>query len=337
MGSVTIKDVAKRADVSIKTVSRVLNNEPLVKASTRDRVMQAIKELGYRPNQIARGLLTSRTETIGIVVSNITNNFIGEVIRGIESVTSEANYSLIVCNTDQKAEEENRYLDVLLRHQVDGIITAATSQQWASLTEAEKHRTPIVFLDRKFEGMDGPFVGVDNVEGAFVGVNHLINCGHKRIGMIAGLPYLSSMRERRTGFERALATHGLPIRTEWIVESSLTIDEGRIAARKILSMPEPPHALFVSTNLLALGTLLALKDLGLRCPEDLALVAFDDHPWAEVSNPPLTVVRQPARAIGQEAAQLLLSLLIDGDEVRRTQILLPPELIVRESCAASSA
>lgn len=331
MESVTIKDVAHRAQVSIKTVSRVLNGEPYVRDTTRQKVMQAVTELGYRPNQIARGLQMSRTETIGVVIPNIANNFISEVIRGIQAVTSQANYSVIVCDTDEKLQEENRYLDVLLRHRVDGIIAAATSQQWMALSEAEKGRTPIVFLDRKFEGMDGPFVGVDNEYGAYMGTSHLINSGYTRIGMLAGMPRLSSTWERRQGFERALATHDIPLRPEWVIESRLSVSDGRMAAGKIMTQGERPRALFASTNMLALGALLALKDLGLKCPDDVALVAFDDHPWAEVSDPPLTVVRQPAHEIGQEVARLLLSLL-EGEEVEQTRILLPPELVVRSSC-----
>lgn len=331
MESVTIKDVAERASVSIKTVSRVLNGEPYVREATRQRVMKAIAELGYRPNQIARGLQMSRTETIGVVVPNLANNFISEVLRGIQAVTSQANYSVIVCDTDEKLQEENRYLDLLLRHRVDGIIAAATSQQWAALSDAERRRTPIVFLDRKFEGMEGPFVGVDNEYGAYMGVSHLINNGYTEIGMLAGSPRLSSTCERRKGFERAMEAHGIPLRPEWVVESRLSISDGRLVAGKILTLPERPRALFASTNLLALGALLALKDLGLKCPDDVALLAFDDHPWAEVSDPPLTVVRQPAYEIGQEVARLLLSLL-EGQELEQSRVLFPPELVVRSSC-----
>ena len=286
MPSVTIKDVAKAAGVSKKTVSRVLNNEPFVKNSTRQMVMDVIEELGYRPSLIARGLSMNRTETIGILVSNIANNFIGEVIRGIEDFTIEKNYSLIVCNTDEKLEQENHYLDLLLRHRVDGIIAAATSIQWETLSIAEQRRTPVVFLDRKFEGMQGPFVGVDNEGGAYMAVKHLINCGHKNIGMIAGFPRLSSIRERQLGYQRVLKEYQLPQNAEWMIKSRLTVEEGRTAAHKILSERNRPTALFVATNLLALGTLIAIKELGLRCPEDVAIVAFDDHPWAEVCDPP---------------------------------------------------
>lgn len=337
MASVTIIDVAKEANVSIKTVSRVLNDEQYVKDSTREAILVAIESLGYRPNKVARSLSRSRTETIGIVVSNIANNFIGQVIRGIEDITRETNYSFIVCNTDEQLEQENNYLDLLLRHRVDGIIAAAASQKWEALGEAEKQSTPIVFLDRRFEGMEGSYVGVDNVDGAYKGTSHLIECGHKKIGVISGHSRLSSMRGRITGYRRAMSDNSLPINPEWIVESNLQVDEARQAARKILSLPDPPSALFANTNILALGALLALKDLDLRCPSDVAIVGFDDHPWAEVCDPPLTVICQPAREIGQTAAKILLG-LVDGETSIITQIRLRSELIIRQSsCKKRSA
>ena len=331
MASVTIKDVAREANVSKKTVSRVLNNEPFVKEETRNAVLAVINRLGYRPSNVARSLSRNRTDAVGIVVSNIANNFIGEVIRGVEEVTRSRDYSLIVCNTDEQLEQENRILDLLLRQRVDGVIAAASSPQWETMGVAAKQQTPIVFLDRKFEGMEGPFVGVDNEGGAFLAVNHLINRGYKQIGVISGLPRLSTIKERLAGYQRAMVAHGLDVNPDWVAQSNLAVDEGRQAARQMLSQPERPEALFVATNLLALGTLLALKDLNLHCPDDVAIVAFDDHPWAEVCNPPLTVVRQPAREIGQTAAHILLG-LIDGAVPDETQVQLASELIVRQSC-----
>lgn len=330
MASVTIIDVAKKADVSIKTVSRVLNDEQYVKDSTREAVLMAIESLGYRPNKVARSLSRSQTETIGIVVSNIANYFIGEAIRGVEEITSSSNYSLIVCNTDEQYERENNYLDLLLRHRVDGIIAAAASQKWEALGTAEKRSTPVVFLDRRFEGMEGPYVGVDNTDGAYKAVNHLIECGHSKIGVISGLARLSSIRGRMAGYRRAMAENQLPVDPDWVAESNLQKEEARQAVHRILSQPQPPTALFVTTNVLALGTLLALKELGLRCPDDVAIVAFDDHPWAEVCDPPLTVIRQPAREIGRTAAEMLLTLM-NGETPANSQVRLASELIIRQS------
>ena len=181
----TINDVAKRAGVSKATVSHVINNTRFVEEETRQRVLQAIAELGYRPSSVARSLTTKRTETIGVIISDASNYFFGEVLLGIEDVLRPANYGLIVCNTAEILEREAHYLDLLLRQRVDGIIAAATSQRWDILAQAEVQHTPIVFVDRSFEGLGGPFVGVDNKGGAYLGTRHLIEFGHRQIGILA--------------------------------------------------------------------------------------------------------------------------------------------------------
>ena len=331
MRKVTINTVAEKASVSKATVSHVLNNTRFVEEETRQRVLSAVEELGYRPSLIARSLTTNRTSTIGVIVSDISNNFFGELIRGIEDFTGPKNYSLVVCNTDETLERENHYLDLLLRQRVDGIIVAAASQRWEALNTAEMQHTPIVYTDRKFEGMHGPYVGVDNINGSQLGTEQLIKSGHKKIGILAGFQRLSSMRERLAGFQRVMQQCGLPIPPEWIIESHLGIEEGRGAALQILSMPDRPTALFINNNYLSLGALMAINDLGLSCPKDIAIVGFDDHPWSAVSCPPLTVIRQPARHIGQVAAQMVET-LINGLEPDPLQVELACELILRSSC-----
>ena len=209
----TITDVANKAFVSKATVSHVLNNTRFVEDETRQRVLTAIAELGYRPNALARSLTTRRTGTIGMIVSDATNNFFGELLRGAEDVLRPANYASIVCNTDEILEHEEHYIDLLLGQRVEGIIAAATSQQWAVLDEAALRHVPIVFVDRRFDGLQGPFVGADNVTGARLGTSHLIEAGHREIGIIAGFQRLSSIRERLEGFKQALALHDIPSAT----------------------------------------------------------------------------------------------------------------------------
>jgi LacI family transcriptional regulator len=327
----TISDVAKRAGVSKATVSHVINNTRFVEEETRQRVLQAIAELGYRPSSAARSLTTNRTETIGVVISDASNYFFGEVLLGIEDVLRPANYGLIVCNTAEILEREAHYLDLLLRQRVDGVIAAATSQRWDILAQAEVQHTPLVFMDRSFEGLGGPFVGVDNKRGAYLGTCHLIECGHRQIGILAGFQRLSTMRERLAGFRQALQEHDIPLPEEWVVTSPLSVEAGREAMRQILTLPERPTAVFFSNNLLSLGALLAIGELGLRCPEDISVIGFDDHPWAAVSDPPLTVVWQPAQQLGQVAAQMALA-LINGERPPESRVLLECELIVRQSC-----
>ena len=332
----TITDVASKAFVSKATVSHVLNNTRFVEDETRQRVLTAIAELGYRPNALARSLTTRRTGTIGMIVSDATNNFFGELLRGAEDVLRPANYALIVCNTDEILEHEEHYIDLLLGQRVEGIIAAATSQQWAVLDEAALRHVPIVFVDRRFDGLQGPFVGADNVAGARLGTSHLIEAGHREIGIIAGFQRLSSMRERLDGFKQALALHDIPLPPEWVVSCPLSIEDGRQATLQILSLPERPSALFVNNNFLMLGALEAVKDLGLRCPEDISLLGFDDHPWASVCAPPLSVVRQPAREIGRTAAEMLCA-LIDGRQIEKSRIELGCELVLRQSCCGAHA
>jgi len=331
MRRASINDVAEKAGVSKSTVSHVINNTRFVEEETRSRVMRVIQELGYQPSLIARSLTTNRTGTIGIIVSDVSNNFFGDVLHGIEDIVRPANYSLVVCNTDEILEREDHYIDLLLRQRVDGIIAAATSQKWDVLGKAYVEHTPLVFVDRAYEGLTGPFVGVDNFNGARMGVRHLIEGGHRNIGILAGFQRLSTMRDRLAGFQSELSAHAIAVNNDWVITSPLSVEAGRQAAIQLLSLPERPTAIFISNNLLSLGTLLALQDLNLRCPEDVALVGFDDHPWAKVAHPPLTVVRQPAREVGQNAAEMLLN-LIDGQTLDLSTRLLPCEMVLRQSC-----
>ena len=327
----TISDVARRAFVSKTTVSHVLNGTRFVEDETKQRVLQAIAELGYRPSAAARSLTTKRTGTVGMVISDASNHFFSELLRGVDDVLGPKGYGLIVCNTDEVLERESHYLNLLLSQRVEGIIAAATSQKWAEIAQAEAKRTPIVFVDRAFEGMEGPYIGVDNRGGAYRGTHHLIEAGHRKIGIIAGFQRLSTMRERLAGFRLALAEEGVPLPEEWISTSPLSIEAGREATRRVLTLPERPTALFVSNNFLMLGALLVFKELGLRCPQEIAVMGFDDHPWAGVCSPPLSVVRQPSRRLGQLSAETL-STLIDGGTLTNRSITLDCELVLRQSC-----
>jgi LacI family transcriptional regulator len=332
----TMGDVAARAGVSKTTVSHVINNTRHVEEDTKQRVLQAIAELGYRPSAAARSLTTNRTETIGVIVSDSSNYFFAEVLRGIEDVLRLENYALLVCNTDEILEREEHYLDILIRQRVDGIIAAATSRRWETLNQVEALHIPIVFVDRLFEGLNAPYVGANNRKGAGLGASYLVECGHNKIGILAGFERLSTMRERLEGFQEALRKRDIPLLEGWVVPSPLTIQGGREAMVQLLTLSHRPTAVFINNNLLALGALLALKDLGLRCPQDVSLVGFDDHPWAAVSDPPLTVVRQPAEQIGRTAARILLTLL-EGERADESSIWLDCELVERRSCCPPRA
>lgn len=314
--------------MSNSTVSHVLNDTRFVKEETKKRVLHAITTLGYSPSVAARSLTTNRTQIIGVLIPNAHNIFFGEILRGIEEVLRPANYGIVVCNTDEILEREANYLDLLLRLRVDGILAAAATLKWHVLTRAH---TPVVFLDRSFEGMDGPFVGIDNKQAAYQATSHFIENGHRKIGLLLGNEQLSTARERLAGFRQALQEHHIPLREEWIIPSVFSIEAGYKATRQILSLPERPTALLLNNNFLSVAALSALKDFNLHCPEDMSLIGFDDHPWAAVSNPPLTVVRQPTLQLGQIAAQTLLN-MINDQPPPEPRIILKAELIVRQSC-----
>jgi len=326
----TMKDVARQAGVSKATVSHVINGTRFVEESTKQRVHQAITALDYRPNAAARSLTTRRTGIIGVVISDATNLFFSEMLLGVENVIRAKNYGLVVCNTNEVLEYEDHYLNLLLDQRVDGIIAAAASRRWSALATAEVQHTPVVFVDRAFENLEEPFVGVDNYGGAIIGTRYLIECGHDQIGILAGLQRLSTMRERLSGFRHALEEANLGCHEEWVVTSELSIERGKEAALEILSQEARPTALFASNNMLCLGTLLALRELGLNCPQDISLLSFDDHPWAEVVEPSLTVVRQPAHEVGQYSAGMLCDFL-SKTTPPQTRIILPCELVVRQS------
>ena len=329
MNRININDIAQKAGVSKATVSHVINNTRFVEEDTRQRVVKIIEETGYQPSSIARSLKTKSTQTIGVIVSDITNSFFGEILRGIEDVLHSMNYSIVICNTDEILEREDHYINILLRHRVDGIIAAATSDRWEALEKARRQHVPVVLLDRCYEGADFPFVGVKNAEGAYLGTHHLIEDGYREIGILSGFQRLSTMQERLAGFKRALDEHQIQIPDEWIVPSPLSMEAGREAARKILSLPHRPRALFLSNNFLSLGTLFALNDLKLRCPDDVAIVGFDDHAWAAVASSPLSVVCQPNRNLGQAAAKLIME-EINGQDLGNRQIELECNLLIRD-------
>ena len=262
-------------------------------------MLHAIEESSYQPSLIARGLTTNRTETIGVIVSDITNEYFGDLLRGVEDILQPRNYSILVCNTDEILEREDHYINLLLRQRVDGIIAAATSRKWEALYRVDALQTPLLLVDRRYDGFDYPFVGVKNYEGAYLGANYLIERGYREIGILAGLQRLSTMRDRLMGFKQALQDHGIDLPAEWVIETPLNAPAAYAAAQQILTLPNRPRALFMSNNFLSLGTLKALQDLHLQIPRDVALLGFDDHPWAAIECPPLTVIRQPARRVGQ--------------------------------------
>lgn len=356
MARVSSKDVAERAGVSIATVSHVINETRFVSDETRQRVLDAIKELNYRPNAIARSLVTNSTRTIGLVVSDITNPFFTAVARGVEDGMISHRYNTIFCNTDEDPEREENYLHLLATQQIDGLIIAPTGVPTRSLLALAESDVPIVQLDRRAPGLEAPLVSVNNEEGAYRAIRYLIELGHRRIAYLMGIDTVSTQIERLNGWKRALHEANLPIEAELIVRAdprfygtvpSLAAPLNRPAPahqvmpsaydllQGLLRLPHRPSAIFVANNQLTLGTLYAFKECGLHCPDHISLISFDDQDWAALLNPPLTVVRQPTYQIGNMAAHLLMS-MINGED---TQIPapLPVDLVIRGTCGPAPA
>jgi DNA-binding LacI/PurR family transcriptional regulator len=332
----TITDVARQARVSKPTVSHVINRTRNVGDETRQRVLQAIHELGYRPSLIARSLATKRTHSIGIITPDVSRPFLGEMLSGIASVLGPKGYSLFLYYTAGLSESENNYLELLLRNQVDGIIAAVTSEKWHALTLADRETTPIVFMDRSFDGLAGPYVGADNENGAYMAVQHFVEHGQRDIGLLAGPQHLLNMSERLAGFRRAIRDFGLTTPEAWVASGPITVEGGYRAMLDLLNLASRPRAVLVSSEQLSLGALLALEERQVRCPQDIALISFDDYAWARVSCPPLTTVRIPNQEMGRLAAETLLT-LIEGGEPPPLRQASPCELILRKSCCLEHA
>ncbi len=314
------------------TVSHVINATRFVEELTKQRVLDAIAELGYRPSSAARSLTTNQTHTVGVLVSDTSNSFYAEVLLGIEAALRPAGYGLIVCNTAETRELELGALDLLLSQRVDGMVMAGATGHWDPLQRAEAEQLPLVFVDREFEGLTGPFVGIDNERAGYIGTRHLIEAGHRDLGLVVGFTPASAMRGRVAGFLRAMAERNLRVSDEWMMYCQSQVDPAREAVKQVFATRDHPTALLVLNNVMMLGVMRGLRDLHLRCPEDVSLVGFDDNPWWEMSAPPLTAVYQPSRCLGREAGELLLAIM-RGAELPARRIILPCELIPRQSVA----
>ncbi|MBI5767342.1 MAG: LacI family DNA-binding transcriptional regulator [Verrucomicrobia bacterium] len=328
----SLQEVARRAKVSIATVSRVLNRSDKVVPETRAAVEQALRELDYRPSRVARRLRmnSGRAHLVGLIIPDIQNPFYAEIARGVEDAAYAAEYALLLCNSDESIDKERFYLGVMRDESVDGIVLPPFDETDAAVAEFAKTGIPIVCVDRSLAQEKTDLVEVDNYRGAREAMAHLIAKGHKQIGLIEGRSHVSTSRERRRGYLDALAGHGLPVRKELMRAGDFKQESGRVLANELLDLRKPPTALFVCNNLMTVGALAALHQRDLRVPRDVAVVGFDDLPWAEALDPPPTVVRQPAYDVGRQAMELLLKRITEPGRPPVTVRLLP-ELVVRRS------
>ena len=331
--SVTIKDVAIHASVSVATVSAVMNKNKYVSPELAQRVDESIVALGYQRNSFARGLKTRVSYSIGLIVPDITNPFFTNIARGVEDVASTHNYSLIIGNTDEDPEKEKKYLQLLESKQADGLIIAVTARSHEYLQSLPIQHLALVSIDRSLFDLGIDTVMVDNREGARTAIEHLIACGHRRIGLVTGIRGIAPTEERILGYTEALEKLGIAVDPALITVAYARVDGGERGAMQLLALEDRPTALFMMDGTMAIGALQCIAKLGLRCPEDVALACFDDFSWAAVMRPHLTVVDQPTYEIGQQSAHLLFERLKNQKKAPR-EIRLQTRLIVRESCGA---
>lgn len=326
----TLQDVARRAGVSPITASRAINRSGYVSQEARERVEQAVQELGYVPNMLARSLRSRRSDTLALVLTDITNPFFTTVARGVEDAASDAGYTVIFCNTDEDEDEERKYLDMLLQKRVDGILLVPARGGAEVVRLAQAQAIPVVVLDRRAPGCAVDVVRCDSQRGAYDLTQLLLARGHRRIALLNGPEGVSTAEDRAAGYRQALAESGLagaPI----TLSGAFTIQSGREMARLALQSDPPPTALFAANNFIAIGAQHALREMGVRVPADVALVGFDDLPPALVTFPFLTVASQPAYEMGRRAAQRLIDRLEGRLTVEYSEIVLPTAVIVRDS------
>ena len=329
---VTIKDVARRANVSFTTVSHVVNKTRPVSRDTAARVNEAITALGYLPSELARSLKSSRTRTIGMIVTTTSNPFFGEVIRGVERACFDAGYALMICNTDDVAQRLVAYMRTLFAKRVDAVVVMTSNASPEFFRRlGQIRRVPVVAIDAPRDTVASVFSD-DSILGGRLVADFLAAQGFTRIGCVSGPLEHPRMIDRLIGFNAALEASGLRLDPALVRHTAVTMEGGRDAARQLLSGPAEtrPQAIFALSDIMAIGLLHGAHELGLSIPGDLSVVGYDDIELARYTFPPLTTVRQPAAEIGAAAARAIIDHL-DGDVPLPRAVALQPELIVRQS------
>jgi LacI family transcriptional regulator len=329
----TIKDVGRLAGVSIATVSGVINGKTRVSVAVKERVEEAMKALDYHPDHMARSLKTGRSQVIGMVVPDLSNPFFVEVMCGVEDTARKLGYSVIFSNSNENPSQERANLAMLHSQRVQGVVLVC-SDGHAAYDRLTTRRFPIVFVDRlPMAGFSGRAVVVDNAGAAYEGTRYLIGLGHKDIAIIAARPDFSNGFERVEGFRKAMAEASYPVRADYYRLGDFSLESGYQCGMELLRLPQPPTAIFTCNNKMTLGTVQAVREAGVRCPDDVSLLAFDDFPWAAHFHPRLTVLAQPSHDLGREAMLMLINGMAEEGGPQPCRVTLSAELRVRESTA----
>lgn len=324
------------AGVSTATVSRVLTGANAVGDELRARVLKIVRKLDYHPNRMARSLREGHRKMIGVIIPDLQNPFLTGVVHGVESVLYEAGYTLVLGHSDGFPEREQAHITGLRGEGAAGLILVPDNGEGADYASLEAWDIPVVAVDRVPKGLKVDLVSTDHRDGARQAMCHLIEHGYKDIALINGPRGFSVTRERLAGYQEALSEAKMTMRDSLVVHSDFRQAGGEAAMNQLLDMSKPPRAVLVGNNLMTLGALQAVHKRGIKIPEEIAIVGFDDMPWASSLRPPLTAIAQPIEELGRTAAQMLLDRLANRHRPVR-QVILPPELIVRVSCGSHPA
>ncbi|MGD6856621.1 LacI family DNA-binding transcriptional regulator [Bacillus infantis] len=337
---VTISDVAKKASVSKSTVSRIINgNHEQNTQETVNKVLKVIEELDYKPNALARSLKSTKTNVIGIILSKLQNQFWSSVLEGVEDTCRSYGYNLMICNSNEDGQLEEEHIRSLQMHQLDGLIINPTLKNKLLYKKLSDNKFPFILMNRKLYDQDVHMVTVDNIKGARVAIEHLIQTGRRKIAIFLYPPAEISPRlERLEGYKQALINNGIKVNQSLIQIVGEEAGEVEEAVKRLLNSPDRPDAIFSTNNMMTLSILEGIKSQQIMVPQDLGLIGYDETVWAKHLNPPLTTVNQPSYEMGTIAAKKLIY-LIEGkeDQMAEKVVSLEPNLIIRKSCGADKS
>ena len=330
MKYITLKMVAEKAGVSVNTASRAINNKPDINLKTKKRVLQIAKELGYIRNAAAVALRTKKTRTIGVVIADNSNPFYAEVLNGIEVAAREKNYHIILANTQRDYRKEEEAINLLRAKRVDGLLIAPVQDRADDIKKLIEANIPFVIIGRDFENIEVDAVYNDEVKGGFLATEYLIKKGHKRIALIDGFLYKSPAKGRLEGYKKALNKYKISLDESLISVGDINIEDGYERTKQMLEKELNFTAIFAYNDMMAFGSMQAIKEKGLRIPEDIGLVGYDDIPFSSLMNPALTTIKLKKQELGVESVKLLFS-RINGGRKKTKKVMLDVELIVRKT------
>ena len=332
MKRVTIKDIANVTGFSINTVSRALNSKPEIRTETKEKILETAKKLGYYPNKLARGLRSNKTQTIGVIVTDIANPFFGSLVKGVERTARKHSYSIILQDTDEDYEREKEAIEVMFSERVDGLLITPVQTGTETIEKLKESGLPFVLLGRHFDDLETDYVVTDDIQGGYLATEYLLKCRHEKIAIINGPLHISSAKERFQGYKKALARYEIQFDKSLVSFGAITMGDGYTAVQALLERSPRPTAIFCYSDFVAFGVMKAIRESELRIPKDIAVVGYDDIEFSSCLEVPLTTVRIPKKELGSRAMEALYGRIGEAGKVEEYQeVQLDVELSVRQS------